>query len=92
MRKTVVLDEAAIREARNYTPHRSTSALVREAVAEYVATRQQQKLLNLEGRIDIDPDWQTVEARELTTTPTRKLRPPKTSRRGTKRPGKARKQ
>lgn len=65
MRTTVVLNPNLLQEAKKYSRADSVSALVREALTEYVAARKSEDLLGLEGKVDIDPDWQSLENREL---------------------------
>ncbi|HEY2932621.1 MAG TPA: type II toxin-antitoxin system VapB family antitoxin [Acidobacteriota bacterium] len=65
MRTTIILDGALVKQAKRLSQADSLSALVREALSEYVAARSSQEVLALEGRIDVDPDWEADEEREL---------------------------
>lgn len=65
MRTTIILDEALLKEARRHSKADSVSAVIREALAEYIALRKSHQMLKLEGHIDIDPDWRTGERAEL---------------------------
>ena len=65
MRTTIILDGELVKQAKRLSQADSLSALVREALNEYVAARSSQEVLALEGRINVNPEWEADEEREL---------------------------
>lgn len=57
MATNLALDDKLIDEARRFGHHRTKKAAVTAALQEYVQRRKQQKILNLTGRVDYDPDY-----------------------------------
>ena len=57
MQTKIDIDAHLLSEARALGHHRTKKAAVNEALAEYVRTRKQRKILDLFGTIDFDPDY-----------------------------------
>ena len=53
----LALDDALVAEAKRLGRHRSKRAAVNEALAEYVARRRQQRIVDLFGKLEWDPDY-----------------------------------
>ena len=57
------LDDKLIAEAVKLGKHKTKQEAVNKALAEYVARRNQLKILELEGKIKFRPDWNYKELR-----------------------------
>lgn len=57
MATNLALDDKLIDEARRVGHHKTKRAAVMAALQEYVQRRKQQKILDLKGSIDYDPDY-----------------------------------
>ena len=57
MATNLAIDDRLLEEALKVGGHRTKKATVTEALNEYIQKRRQSKLLELFGKIDIDPDY-----------------------------------
>ncbi len=55
MATNLAIDDRLIEEARRIGKHRTKKATVTEALEEYIARRQQGRILDLFGKIEFDP-------------------------------------
>ncbi len=57
MATNLAIDDRLLEEALKVGGHRTKRATVTEALTEYIQKRRQSKLLDLFGKIDIDPEY-----------------------------------
>ncbi|MDO8683724.1 MAG: type II toxin-antitoxin system VapB family antitoxin [Armatimonadota bacterium] len=57
MMTNIDIDRNLLKEAQALGNYKTKKATVNEALAEYVRTRKQQKILELFGKIDFDSDY-----------------------------------
>ncbi len=57
MATNLAIDDRLLEEALEVGGHRTKRATVTEALTEYIQKRRQSKLLDLFGKIDIDPEY-----------------------------------
>ncbi|MBD3374352.1 type II toxin-antitoxin system VapB family antitoxin [candidate division KSB1 bacterium] len=57
------IDDTLIEKARQVGNHRTKKAAVTEALKEYIQLREQQRILELFGSIDYDPDYDYKQQR-----------------------------
>jgi Arc/MetJ family transcription regulator len=65
MATNLALDDRLIREAQRIGKHRTKKAAVTEALQEYIQRRKQLRLLELFGKIDIDPGYDYKKHRRM---------------------------
>ena len=63
MATNLQLDDRLIAEAATLGKHRTKKAAVNEALAEYVRTRKQRRIISLFGKVDFHPDYDYKAAR-----------------------------
>jgi len=63
MATNIDIDQALLQEAQTLGRHRTKKAAVNEALAEYVQSRKQRRILELFGQVDFDPDYDYKAAR-----------------------------
>ena len=63
MATNLALDDALIEEARKTGGHKTKKEAVTAALDEYVRRRKQQKILELFGTVDFDPNYDYKAAR-----------------------------
>jgi Arc/MetJ family transcription regulator len=63
MATNLALDDALIEEARRTGGHKTKKEAVTAALDEYVRRRKQQKILELFGTVDFDPNYDYKAAR-----------------------------
>lgn len=63
MATNLKLDDAMIAKAVKIGGHKTKQAAVSAAIAEYVERRRRLRLLELEGKVDFDPDWDYKDMR-----------------------------
>ncbi|MDN5862248.1 MAG: type II toxin-antitoxin system VapB family antitoxin [Salinisphaera sp.] len=57
MATNLALDDALIEQARSIGKHKTKKEAVTSALREYVRRRQQLQILDLEGRVAFDPEY-----------------------------------
>jgi Arc/MetJ family transcription regulator len=57
MPTNLAIDDALLEEARRVGGHRTKKATVTEALQEYILRRRQLRILDLFGKIEIDPAY-----------------------------------
>jgi len=57
MHTNIDIDASLLYEAQTLGNYKTKKAAVNEALAEYVSRRKQQKILELFGKVDFDPDY-----------------------------------
>jgi Arc/MetJ family transcription regulator len=57
MATNLAIDDRLLEEARKVGGHRTKKATVTEALTEYIQRRRQQKVLDLFGKVSVDPDY-----------------------------------
>lgn len=57
MHTNIDIDASLLNEAQTLGQCKTKKAAVNEALAEYVTRRKQQKILELFGKVDFDPDY-----------------------------------
>lgn len=57
MHTNIDIDRNLLNEAQAIGHYKTKKATVNEALAEYVRTRKQQKILELFGKVDFDPNY-----------------------------------
>jgi Arc/MetJ family transcription regulator len=57
MATNLAIDDGLLEEARRVGGHKTKKATVTEALNEYIARRKQQRVLELFGKIDVDPAY-----------------------------------
>jgi Arc/MetJ family transcription regulator len=57
MATNLAIDDSLLEEARRVGGHKTKKATVTEALNEYIARRKQQRVLELFGKIDVDPAY-----------------------------------
>lgn len=65
MPTNLAIDDELLEEARRIGGHRTKKATVTVALQEYVERRKQEKILDLFGKIDYDPDYDYKKQRAL---------------------------
>jgi hypothetical protein len=60
---TLAIDDGLIEQAVKLSGHRTKKAAETEALREYILRREQARILNLFGKIDIDPKYDYKRAR-----------------------------
>ncbi len=65
MRTTLAIDEKLLEEAMKHSGEKTKTAVVNKALEEFVRRKKIQGLLELEGKIHIDLDWEKMEEEEL---------------------------
>ncbi len=65
MATNLAIDNELIEEARRMGGHRTKKAAVTVALQEYIERRKQEKILDLFGQIDYDPDYDYKKQRAL---------------------------
>jgi Arc/MetJ family transcription regulator len=65
MATNIELDEALMRKAMRMSGARTKREAVHEALAEYVARREQSKILSLFGTVDYDPGYDYKAQRKV---------------------------
>lgn len=65
MRTTLAIDQKLLEEAMKCSGAKTKTAVVNRALEEFVRQKKLQGLLELEGKIHIDVDWQKMEEEEL---------------------------
>lgn len=63
MATNLAIDDALVEEALRIGGHRTKKAAVTEALEEYIQRRRQLKVLELFGRLDVDPSFDFKAAR-----------------------------
>lgn len=53
----LAIDDALLEEARRVGGHRTRKATLTEALVEYIQRRRQREVLQLSGKVDIDPAY-----------------------------------
>jgi hypothetical protein len=61
----LAIDDSLIEEARQIGNHKTKKEAVTAALDEYIRWRKQQKILDLFGTIDFDPDYDYKKMRQL---------------------------
>lgn len=64
MATNLAIDDRLIEEARKIGKHRTKKATVTEALEEYIARRQQGRILDLFGKIEFDPGYDYKKQRQ----------------------------
>lgn len=64
MATNLASDDNLIEEARRLSKLKTKKAAINEALQEYVQRRRQMEVLDLFGRVDIDPDYSYKEQRK----------------------------
>jgi metal-responsive CopG/Arc/MetJ family transcriptional regulator len=67
MRTTLIIPDRLMKELKNITPEKSKTALISEALEEYINKKRREKLVSLKGKIRIEYDWKGEEEKELLT-------------------------
>ncbi|CAN5847383.1 type II toxin-antitoxin system VapB family antitoxin [soil metagenome] len=57
MATNLAIDDSLLEEARRIGGQKTKKATVTEALSEYIARRKQQRVLELFGKIDVDPAY-----------------------------------
>lgn len=57
MATNLAIDDRLLDEARKVGGHKTKKATVTEALTEYIQRRRQQKVLDLFGKVSVDPDY-----------------------------------
>ena len=57
MATNLAIDDRLLNEARKIGGHRTKKATVTEALTEYIQRRRQQKILDLFGKVTVDPNY-----------------------------------
>jgi len=57
MATNLAIDDSLLEEARRVGGQKTKKATVTEALSEYIARRKQQRVLELFGKIDVDPAY-----------------------------------
>ena len=57
MATNLAIDDRLLDEARKVGGHKTKKATVTEALTEYIQRRKQQNVLDLFGKVSIDPDY-----------------------------------
>ena len=57
MATNLAIDDGLLEEARRVGGHRTKKATVTEALNEYIQRRKQQRIVELFGKIDVDPKY-----------------------------------
>jgi Arc/MetJ family transcription regulator len=57
MATNLAIDDRLLNEARRIGGHRTKKATVTEALNEYIQRRRQQKILDLFGKVSVDPGY-----------------------------------
>jgi hypothetical protein len=57
MATNLAIDDRLLEEARKVGGHRTKKATVTEALNEYIQRRRQQRIVDLFGKIDVDPKY-----------------------------------
>jgi Arc/MetJ family transcription regulator len=57
MATNLAIDDALLEEARRVGGQRTKRATVTEALNEYIQRRQQQRVVELFGKVDVDPKY-----------------------------------
>lgn len=65
MPTNLAINDELLEEARRLGGHRTKKATVNEALQEYIDHRRQEKILDLFGQIDYDPDYDYKKQRAL---------------------------
>lgn len=63
MATNLAIDDKLIEEARNAGKHKTKKAVVIEALKEYIERRNQERILELFGKIDYHPDFDYKKGR-----------------------------
>ena len=64
MRTNIVLDDDLVKEAFKYSGARTKKELIHLALQEFVENKQRLNLLDLEGKIEFDADYDYKRLRE----------------------------
>lgn len=67
MRTTLIIPDRLIKELKSIASDKSKTALISEALEEYINKKHREKLLSLKGKIQIEYDWKEEEEKELLT-------------------------
>ena len=65
MRTTITLDDGIIAEVMKVTSSTRKSEAINHALTEYLRDKKLQRLLQLRGKLRLDPDWKKQEDLEL---------------------------
>ncbi|MDH3976732.1 MAG: type II toxin-antitoxin system VapB family antitoxin [Deltaproteobacteria bacterium] len=65
MPTNLAIDDKLISEARELGGQKTKKAVVTEALQEYIQRHKQMKILDLFGKVDIDPDYDYKKQRNL---------------------------
>ena len=57
MATNLAIDDRLLNEARRVGGHKTKKATVTEALTEYIQRRRQRKILQLFGKVSVDPDY-----------------------------------
>jgi hypothetical protein len=57
MATNLAIDDALLEEARRIGGQKTKRATVTEALSEYIQRRKQQQIVELFGKIDVDPEY-----------------------------------
>jgi len=60
MRTTLNIDDCLFQDLLRLTAAKTKTEAVRTALKEYLRMKRKEKLLALRGKVDIDPDWQSL--------------------------------
>ena len=69
MATNLAIDDGLINEAKRVGRHRTKKDAVTAALEEYVRRREQLRILELEGRIEYDPDYDYKKLRRRKRRP-----------------------
>ena len=64
MRTTLNIDDWIFQDLLHLTAAKTKTEAVRTALKEYLRMKRKEKLLALRGKVDIDPDWQSLRNAE----------------------------
>ena len=60
MRTTLNIDDCLFQDLLRLTAAKTKTEAARTALKEYLRMKRKEKLLSLRGKVDIDPDWQSL--------------------------------
>jgi hypothetical protein len=63
MPTNLAIDDRLLEEARRIGGHKTKRATVTEALAEYIQRRKQQQIVELFGKLDVDPKYEYKKQR-----------------------------
>lgn len=65
MRTTLNIDDYLFQDLLSLTAAKTKTEAVRTALTEYLRMKRKEKLLAMRGRLNINPDWQSLRLEEI---------------------------